>query len=439
MDDVLDKLKTQKYSAYKDTNVDWLGKIPENWEAVSLGSLLELKSDKNHPDYDVLSVYREYGVILKGSRDDNHNATSLDTTNYKAVEPGYLVVNKMKAWQGSMGISSHKGIVSPAYITCKVTSDKINPEYLHLLLRCKLYISEYNRISYGVRVGQWDMHYEDFKKVPVLLPSKEEQTRIAQFLDDKCEKIDRAIAQKQKLIELLKERRQIIIQNAVTKGLNPVVKMKDSGVEWIGEVPEAWEVKRLASFGRFSKGGGFSKSDLTEKGISAILYGDIYTKYDFIIDKGVRNISNDTSKKSVKIDTGDLLFTGSGETIEDIGKCVVYRSEERAYAGGDVIIFKQNENDSLYLSYVLNTHNVKSEKAKTSKGEIIVHTYSSKLRNIYVPIPPMAEQELISEFIVFQSSKIDKAISFQENQIEKLKEYKSTLIDSAVRGRVKVN
>ena len=105
-----------KYPAYQDAGVGWLGEVPEHWKVVFLGSLVELKSDKNHPDYEALSVYREYGVIPKDSRDDNHNATSLDTSNYKAVEPGDLVVNKMKAWQGSMGVSSHKGIVSPAYI-----------------------------------------------------------------------------------------------------------------------------------------------------------------------------------------------------------------------------------------------------------------------------------------------------------------------------------
>ena len=236
---------TTRYPAYKDSGVKWLGDIPAHWDIMSLGTLLELKSDKNHPDFEVLSVYREYGVIPKDSRDDNHNVTSLDTTNYKAVEPGDLVVNKMKAWQGSMGISGHRGIVSPAYITCKVTSKKVHSEYLHQLLRCQSYIGEYNRISYGVRVGQWDMHYEDFKKVPVLLPHKEEQTRIADFLDRKTAQIDTVIAQKERLIALLHERRQILIHNAVTRGLNPDVPMKDSGVEWIGEIPAHWEVKRV--------------------------------------------------------------------------------------------------------------------------------------------------------------------------------------------------
>lgn len=427
-----------KYPAYKDSGVEWLGEIPEHWEAVSLGSILELKSDKNHPDYEVLSVYREYGVIKKDSRADNHNATSLDTSNYKAVEPGDLVVNKMKAWQGSMGVSPHKGIVSPAYITCRVNSEKIHPAYLHQLLRCDLYIGEYYRLSYGVRVGQWDMHYEDFKHITTTIPPLAEQTAIANFLDNKTALIDKAIALKQKQIELLKERRQILIHRAVTRGLNPNAKLKDSGVEWIGEIPEGWEVKRLASFGKFSKGGGFSKSDLTENGISAVLYGDIYTKYDIQIKNSVRFISKDTAKKSIELKYGNLLFTGSGETMEDIGKCVVFLSNEKTVAGGDVIIYEQNTNNNLFLSYVLNTEGAKYEKARYSKGEIIVHTYGSKLKNIYIPIPPIKEQNEISIFIESITSKISTAISLKEKEIEKLKEYKSVLINEAVSGKIKV-
>ena len=207
---------------------------------------------------------------------------------------------------------------------------------------------------------------------------------------------------------------------------------KDSGVEWLGEVPEHWEVKRLASFGVFSKGGGFSKADLVKNGVSAILYGDIYTKYDTSIKKEVRFISTETAKKSIKIDKHDLLFTGSGETMEDIGKCVVFLNDRIAYAGGDVIIFKQTENDSLFLSFILNSEGVKFEKARFSKGEIIVHTYGSKLRNIYISLPPLSEQTEIAQFLDDKTTKIEAAIAIKEQQINLLKERKQIIIHKAV-------
>jgi len=207
---------------------------------------------------------------------------------------------------------------------------------------------------------------------------------------------------------------------------------KDSGVEWLGEIPEHWEVKRLASFGKFLKGGGFSKADLIDDGVLAIIYGDIYTKYNISIKKELRFISIETAKKSINIDKHDLLFTGSGETMEDIGKCVVFDSDKIAYAGSDIIIFKQTENDSLFLSFILNTEGARFEKARYSKGEIIVHTYGSKLRNIYIPIPTLKEQTAIAQFLDDKTTKIEEAIAIKTQQINLLKERKQILIHKAV-------
>jgi type I restriction enzyme S subunit len=150
-------------------------------------------------------------------------------------------MNKMKAWQGSYGISDFDGIVSPAYFIFELDS-KVEPKYFHTSIRSKLYISFFGSASDGVRIGQWDLSKPRMKEIPFLIPPLQEQTAIANFLDDKTAKIDQAIAIKQKQIELLKERRQILIHKAVTRGLNENVKLKDSGVEWIGEIPEHWEV-----------------------------------------------------------------------------------------------------------------------------------------------------------------------------------------------------
>ncbi len=171
---------------------------------------------KNHPEEELLSVYRDYGVIIKNTRDDNHNKAGQDLSTYKLVEPGFLVINKMKTWQGSLGVSEYRGIVSPAYITCKTDRKVVERSYLHHLLRCRNYINEYNRLSYGVRVDQWDMRYDDFKYVPVLLPPMEEQKAIADYLDTKAEQIDRIIETINIQIEKLKELRKTLINDVVT-------------------------------------------------------------------------------------------------------------------------------------------------------------------------------------------------------------------------------
>lgn len=222
------------------------------------------------------------------------------------------------------------------------------------------------------------------------------------------------------------------MENKVMSKLKKYPAYKDSDIEWLGDIPEHWKVKRLASFGVFSKGGGFSKNDLIEDGKPAILYGDIYTKYDHDAKDVVRRVSNNTAMNSKEIIKNTLLFTGSGETKEDIGKCIVYIGEEKVYVGGDVIVYEQYENNSGFLSYILNTDGIKNEKAKTSKGEIIVHTYASKLRNLYISIPPILEQTTIVDFLDKKTDQINKAISLNQKQISLLKERKQIIIQNAV-------
>lgn len=194
------------YESYIDTGMDWLEAIPEHWKKISLRGITELSNKRYglRNDLELLSVYREYGVVRKNDRDDNHNVESLDLSKYKYVNKGYLVLNKMKMWQGSLGISKYEGIVSPAYIVCKIKGN-INFEYLHLLLRSPKYKTIYNRISYGVRVGQWDMRYDDFKKINLFIPPRLEQDQIVKYLDYQLAKINKFIKAKKKLIEVLKE------------------------------------------------------------------------------------------------------------------------------------------------------------------------------------------------------------------------------------------
>ena len=200
----------------KDSGVEWIGEVPAHWEVTAVTNITNTVSIKNHPKEELLSVYRDYGVIIKSTRDDNHNKAGANLSNYKLVESGYLVINKMKAWQGSLGVSEFRGIVSPAYITCKTDKRIVERSYLHHLLRCRNYINEYNRLSYGVRVDQWDMRYDDFKYVPVLLPPMEEQKTIANYLDEKTAHIDRIVATINSQIDKLKELRKALINDVVT-------------------------------------------------------------------------------------------------------------------------------------------------------------------------------------------------------------------------------
>lgn len=205
-----------KSAHLKDSGIEWIGKIPQHWEVRKLKTICKPKGIKNKPNETVLSLYRDLGIVIKSSRDDNFNVTSEDTTNYKFVEVNDLVVNKMKAWQGSIAISNFQGIVSPAYYVNEITYKNIYPFYLHYLLRNHSYLPEYRRLSEGIRPGQWDLSYEAFRNIPIVIPNYNEQQQIADYLDKKCSEIDKAIADKEQVIEKFTEYKKSLIYECVT-------------------------------------------------------------------------------------------------------------------------------------------------------------------------------------------------------------------------------
>lgn len=438
MEEIVKKVGFEKYPAYKDSGVEWLGKVPEQWKITRGNYVFRIINERSKNGTEtLLSVSEHHGVKPRSeSKVNTFMAESYE--GYKLCYPGDLVINSLWAWSRGLGFSKHTGIVSTAYSVYRPDEKSYDADYLNYLLRIDSYVAQYLIASRGIWISRLLLSDWSFLRLFVLSPSLTEQNAIANFLNTKTSQIEKVIEQKEKQIELLKERRQILIHKSITQGLNADVSRRGSGVQWIGEIPEHWTVKRLSMFGTFSKGGGISRAELVEEGLPAILYGDIYTKYDTYVDEVFHRISKETAKKAIEIEQGDLLFTGSGETIEDIGKCVLYTGGRIAYAGGDVIIFKASTNNHLFLSFALNSNGVRYEKARFSKGEIIVHTYSSKLKNIYIPIPPINEQDKIVEFLLNNKKTTATAISCKQKEIEKLKEYKATLINSAVTGKIKV-
>ena len=241
------------YGSYKESGVKWLGKLPSHWRIAPFWSLYRRTKRTGFPDADLLSIYRDYGVIRKSDRDDNFNNPSDDLSTYQLVEPGDLAMNKMKAWQGSLGVSAHRGIVSPAYFVFQAHHVE-SRQFLHRLLRSSGYAVGFMSISKGIRIGQWDIDPDHLRRVPVPLPSLSEQAAIAAFLDREIGKIDALVEAQTRLIELLKEKRQAVISHAVTKGLDPAVPMKASGVEWLGQVPAHWEVRPIRKLAKLESG-----------------------------------------------------------------------------------------------------------------------------------------------------------------------------------------
>ena len=235
------------YPTYKPSGVDWLGEVPAHWEVLPNRSIFVEVIEQNYADEQMLSVTITRGVIQQQEllKDESKKDSSkLDKSGYKLVLPGDIAYNKMRAWQGAIGISEFRGIVSPAYIVQRPRKG-LDPRFLHYLLRTPMFAKEAERWSYGIASDMWSLRPQHFKMIYACVPPLAEQRAIVRYLDhaDRC--IQRYIEAKEQLIALLQEARQAIIQRAVTRGLDPAVPLKPSGVDWLGDVPAHWEVARL--------------------------------------------------------------------------------------------------------------------------------------------------------------------------------------------------
>ena len=414
----------KKYQAYKDSGIEWIGEIPEHWSVLKYKRLFSVSSGdfliSEEKAIDENNGFPVYGGNGLRGYSKNHN-----------YEGQLILIGRVGAKCGNIHLVDGKYWVSEHALRVK---KKVN--YDDFYMRYLLELTNFNQ--FAITTAQPLLNSEIVLDRKSILPPIEEQKIIASFLDQKTSEIENLIKKKNQLIALLKEERTAIINNAVTKGINPNVKLKESGVEWIGEIPEHWVVTRLANFGKFLKGRGISKADLTELGVSVILYGDIYTKYNLKTDEVIRKTSPETAENSIRIYEYDLLFTASGETKEDIGKCICYLGNEEVFAGGDVVILRQNINESLYLSYIFNSYNIIAQKARLSKGEIVVHIYASQLRNIAFGLPHRKEQREILDYLEKKTFELDTIISKAEKEIELMKEYKTALISEVVTGKIDV-
>ncbi len=217
---------------------------PTAWRTVPLWSLLHRVKDVGHPADEMLSVYRDHGVVRKESPSDNFNKTAENRNIYQLVDDGWLIVNRMKAWQGSLGISPYRGIVSGHYI-CFQPEHREHSWFLNYLLRSDVYTAELQRRSRGVRPNQIEIDNDRLRVLPVLLPPLAEQRQITDFLDRETARIDSLVDKKRRLIDLLEEKRTALITHAVTKGLDSTAPMKNSGLDWAARVPEHWDIRKI--------------------------------------------------------------------------------------------------------------------------------------------------------------------------------------------------
>jgi len=423
------------YGEYKDSGVEWVGSMPSHWTIEPLFSNCDAPIEKNSDGREKNVLSLSYGNIIPRDVDDNFGLLPESFNTYQLVYPQNIILRLTDLQNDKrslrVGFSKQQGIITSAYLKLVFTK-KMSSPFMYRLLHSY----DTTKVFYGMGGGlRQSMKFEDFRRLPLLIPSFAEQTQIAAFLDHETAKIDTLIDKQQQLIELLKEKRQAVISHAVTKGLNPDVPMKDSGVEWLGEVPQTWEMWKLAHAFEVIGSGTTPSSDNDswfEGDIPWVTTGELR---ETVITHTIKKVSKLTLERfsALKIHpVGSVVIAMYGATIGRLGILGVKSTTNQACC---VLTFSRVI-DNKYLYYWLGGY--KDDIIRLSSGGGQPNINQEKVASLKISSPILKEQTQIATFLDYETAKIDKLIDLQLLQIELLKERRTALISAAVTGKIDV-
>jgi len=423
---MIEELKV--YEALRPSGDPWLGEIPKHWSQKRLWSMSSPRVERNPGNLPLLSVFLDRGVIPYGEGGGQVHAPSLDLSNYQVVHPGDFVLNNQQAWRGSVGVSRHHGIISPAYIVLRLNGELL-PAYANYLFRCPRLVDQFVAASKGVGDIQRQVFWPFLRRVTVPIPSTTEQEAIVRFLDHANRRIDQFIRTKKKLISLLNEQKQAIILRAVTRGLDPNVTFKESGVPWVSEMPVHWQLTPNRAYLRVRK----------------VLVGARHREYQLLslTKRGViiRDLSENKGKFSSDMGTsqevraGDLVFCLFD--VPETPRTVGLSSHNGMITGAYTVM----ECRDLSIARFLEAFYIAMDDSK------LLSPLYSGLRNTIpkdrllgakTPIPPAGERERILSFIAKETRAIQAGIDQTSAEIALVQEYRTRLVADVVTGQLDV-
>jgi type I restriction enzyme, S subunit len=425
------------YPEYKSTEQGWLGGVPRHWAVLPNRALFSEIKDRNHADAEMLSVTITRGIVpqkalLAGnSKKDSSNQ---DKSAYKLVQPGDLAYNKMRAWQGAIGVSDVCGIISPAYVVMRLRKDDNLPRYFHHLYRTPQFAKEAERWSYGITSDMWSLRPEHLRGVSTPVPPLAEQAAIVRFLDWVSERLERAIRAKRKVIALLNEQKQAIIHRAVTCGLDPSVPLKPSGIPWLGNMPQHWDIRRVKQAARILRGK-FTHRPRNDPSLYDGRYPFIQTGVVAQASKFVTIYSQTLNEKGLAVSklfpSGTLVMT----IAANIGEVAILTFD--ACFPDSIVGFVPSANvdrDYLYLVFRCMKPELLREAPINTQGNLNVE----RIGAMGMPLPSRHEQEQIAKRVQAETASFDSVITRLDREIALLREYRISLIAEVVTGKLDV-
>ena len=425
----------QPYPEYKESEQAWLGRVPRHWPVLPNRALFAEVKDREHPEEEMLSVTITKGIIRQKALltdSSKKDSSRQDKSAYKLVQPRDIAYNKMRAWQGAIGVSDFRGIISPAYVVMRLREECNVPRYFHHLCRTPHFAKEAERWSYGITSDMWSLRPEHFKMIYTPCPPPEEQAAMVRFLDYANGRLERAIRAKRKVIALLHEQKQAIIHRAVTRGLDPTVPLKPSGIPWLGDIPKHWEVKRI--------------------------------KY-LLREVDHRSTTGDEPLLSMRRNHGLVLFAEHftrppqaatlvgfklvrpGQFVVNrmqAGNGVIFASTLTGLVSPDYAVFDAIGDANVeFLGELFRSRKVRAKFRAESKGlgtgsSGFLRLYNDRLGAIHGALPPRDEQSAILRGLADELSGVNTAINRLERDIELLREYRTRLVADVVTGKLDV-
>lgn len=426
----------------KDSGVEWIGKVPEEWDVQRLKNILIERKENNKPQKtdNILSLMKDRGVIPYSEKGDIGNKSKTDLTQYKLAYPGDIVLNSMNVIIGSVGLSKYFGAVSPVYYMLRPRLSKDFVEYYNFIFQTEVFQKSLIGYGNGIMEHRMRIPMNNLNNVSLPVPPSYEQKKIAAFLDGKVAHINNIIEDTKKSIENLKAYKQSLITETITKGLDPNVEMKDSGIEYIGKIPKNWSLNKLGYLGNLQNG--ISKAgDFFGSGYPFVSYGDVYKNSQLPSNVSGLIESNSAERERYSVEYGDVFFTRTSETIEEVGfVSTCLKTIDNAVFAGFLIRFRPN-NDQLEPSFSKYYFRSNLHRKYFVKEMNIVTRASlsqSLLKKLPVLLPSKEEQLEIAQFLFEKTTHITSIIEQKEQLITELESYKKSLIYECVTGKKEV-
>lgn len=428
----------------KNSGIKWIGEIPDDWEVIKTKNVFRnVKRIVGEQHWDCERLALTLNGVIKRNKDeaDGLQPEKFDTYQFlyknelvfKLIDLGNIATSRV-------GLSPFDGMVSPAYII--LYNDCSDNRFYYYYYLSMWHRNIFNSLGdNGVRSS---IGANDLLNLPIVDTNEAERIKIADFLDKKCAEIDRLITHEEAMIDELKAYKQSVITEAVTKGLDRSVPMKDSGVEWIGEIPEHWHIMPLKSKFNFGKGLSITKADLVSEGVKVISYGQIHAKYNksHCIDKSLYRFVDGQYLQicpSALVRQGDFIFADTSEDVEGSGDFVYIDNSDLIFAGYHCITLKNiNLHDGKYLAFLFMSQNWKNQIQSQVNGVKLFSITKRYLADAKLLLPPQNEQQQIADYLDKKCAEIDRLISLKQEKIEELRNYKKSLIYEYVTGKKEV-